>query len=489
MAQVKFNQGLVSLSSSNPIDNIGFLYENAPTGGNPPDAGYIYLGPILSATKYLKATDPQGMYTPAYTYDTNGNIDSVTWSRAVIGNNTGNIPKVVVTADYMDPAGGTDNSPITTCRRLIDSNDASASGYTSSDNQILTAKAVTKMISSNGGYYYNGGWNYNSSGWNTWTARHSIDESHNIFFTLPVEVNDIELHGESPNTDYSNTLLPTSKAVATFVEEYVAGLAGGMRYMGSISSTTLPVLSEGHYKSGDVFIASQSFWISNGSPGPLEQHKVVDVGDMIVLNSTFASTDTSLTYTNCDVFERNIEGAVTAENQLPAYGVVYGTGGRTVGSTGATSMSDVGKMLSVIVDLDEYSNPLLKPAFTNHVQHKVRGYNSSTSGENQATIYLQEKTNNGNWTDTGDTIVIDWVDHATMAARVSLIQDGTYRLPLITGQPNNGDRKGLLYYNEAVTVDNSTGTITSRNVNLLGPTSGTVQVDVYEGLIWHVISS
>ena len=304
MDQVKFNRGqrsVIEASQTLTTNEISLARESA--SGN--DWNSIYLGTYLVGTSMLGLMKPQMMIEPVYTTGSTPTIDWANSTTATIGGVSGNLTSAVVTADW----NGT--SALTTCRRLVNATEASSSGYTANDSEILTAAAAAALVTSAGGYYTDGsgttagGWDYQSAGWNTWTAVHSIDTTKNISFTLPVESNNIVKHGTSPNEDYSDELLPTSKAVATFVTDYFAGLAGGMRYEGSIASTTVPADS----KSGDVFIASQAFTIGT-APDTIS----VEAGDMIVLNSTYSATagqTGTLTTTNCDVFERNIDGAIT----------------------------------------------------------------------------------------------------------------------------------------------------------------------------------
>jgi hypothetical protein len=293
--------GLNNLGS-NPFDQVTLVRDTATAGST--DYNSIYLGTALVGTSMLGLMKPQKMQTPTYTY---GGSTTISWAPATIGTSTGNIASGVITTDVVN------NEPIVTVRTLVDYATASVSGYAASatDSEILTAKAVTSLITSAGGYYTdgsgttNGGWAYNQTSWNTWTAVHTIDPLKNISFTLPVESDNIVLHGTSPNQDYSNELLPTSKAVATFVEDYFAGLAGGMRYMGSISSATLTPPQGQSYKAGDVFIASSAFTIGT-APDPTVS---VELGDMVVIKS--GDNVTTLTTSNCDVFERNLDGAIT----------------------------------------------------------------------------------------------------------------------------------------------------------------------------------
>lgn len=305
MANVKFNRGTVAgLANlgSNPFDQVTLVRDTATAGST--DYNSIYLGTALVGTSMLGLMKPQKMQTP--TYDYSETPTNISWAPATIGTATGNIASGVITTDVVN------NEPIVTVRTLVDYATAIASGYaaSASDSEILTAKAVTALVSSvaDNTYYTAGGWGYNSTDWKTWTAIDSgTNGTHNFSFTLPVESDNIILRGTGQEQDYSNELLPTSKAVTTFVENYFAGLAGGMRYMGSISGAILTPPQGQSYKAGDVFIASGSFTIPAGTTHttPLS----VEAGDMVVINT--GNGVTSLTADNSDVFERNLDGAIT----------------------------------------------------------------------------------------------------------------------------------------------------------------------------------
>ena len=319
MAQVKFNRGqrsLIEASQTLTTNEISLARESA--SGN--DWNSIYLGTYLVGTSMLGLMKPQLMQTPTYTY---GEQTTVQWAEATIGTT---FASGVITTDLV----GTENpTPMTTVRKLVDFATASQSGYAANanDSEILTAKAVTALVASvsDNTYYTDGGWNYTPSGgsatgWNTWTAIDSgTNGAHNFSFTLPTESGNIVKHGTSPNEDYSNELLPTSKAVATFVENYFSSVAGGMRYKGSLDATEAATTTEA-YQAGDVFIAAATI-----SSIGAEQNDMVVVKAPIAEGGAFSSS-------NCDVFERNLDGAVTISENMTSGQFVVATGAGTVES-------------------------------------------------------------------------------------------------------------------------------------------------------------
>lgn len=401
MANVKFNRGLRSTIE----DSQTLTYNEVSIGRETADNSWdsIYLGTALVGTSMLGLMRPQKMQTPTYTYP-QGQSATISWAEATIGTGEGNIASGVITTDVVS------GSPITTVRKLVDYATASVSGYAASatDSEILTAKATASLISSAGGYYSAGGWNYtpqggSATGWDTWTALHSIDSGKNFQFTLPiavtsgdnynpatdtthlvtpaqavqfagdndiyhksgdwgtganwntytaqaykgntlltdsttptasayalsftvpVETGNIVKHGET-TPDYYDNHLPTSKAVATFVENYFSTIAGGMRYCGTIGADgKLPSGSLAPYKPGDVFIATADITLGGT--------KVADAGDMIVIRTLASGVESveagtsindSTKIAQYDVFERNIDGAVTAVNNLATNKMVVG---------------------------------------------------------------------------------------------------------------------------------------------------------------------
>lgn len=421
MAQVKFNRGTRETISG------ATLTTNEVTFGSMPAGTYdsIYLGNFLVGTTIMGLMKPSEMKTPTYTY---GDSTTVSWAEATIGTT---FSSGVITTDVITPDGGT-ATPMTTVRKLVDFATASASGYSAlaSDSEILTAKAVTALVSSvaDNTYYTSGGWNYTpaggtAAGWNTWTAIDSgTAGAHNFAFTLPIAdptaanydpsqdttslvtpaqvvdfagANDIyhktgswgsssdwktytaapykgttqltgqdattyalsftlpvedwstdqgiTKHGAAGSEDYYDDHLPTSKAVAKFVESYFASIAGGMRYCGTIGADgALPSGSLAPYKSGDVFIATADVVVSGT--------KLAEEGDMIIIrtlasgvNSVPAGTiiNNSQYIAQYDVYERNLTGAVTAVNNLSTDHMVVGDdGNKTVKSVSYISVDD-----------------------------------------------------------------------------------------------------------------------------------------------------
>jgi hypothetical protein len=328
MANVKFNRGtLVSLThlGSNPFDQLTLVRDNPrdTTGYNS-----IYLGTDLVGTSMLGLMKPQKMQTPTYTYNQQGQVTNISWSEATISTGLANIESGVITTDLITPSGGS-ATPMTTVRKLINYQDASSPVYSqyASDSEILTAKAVTALVAklSDNTYYEGGGWNYQSSGWNTWTAIDVGTSTYDFSFTLPTE-DSIATYNTNPDPDdtpiygYHTDKIPTSKAVADFVEDYFGDLAGGMRYCGALSSA----LIQAGTKTGDVFIASSPFSIYEPDTSTIGW--AVEIGDMIVIkgiNSPTISVE-ELTSDKCDVFERNLTGSVTAPSDLGRNNMVVG---------------------------------------------------------------------------------------------------------------------------------------------------------------------
>lgn len=323
MANVKFNRGTVAgLANlgSNPFDQVTLVRDTATAGST--DYNSIYLGTALVGTSMLGLMKPQKMQTPTYTYGET--TTTISWAEATIGTNSGNIASGVITTDVVTPNGGT-ATPMTTVRKLVDYATAyqvdgqGHNTYTPLDSEILTAKAVTALVGTitKNTYYGNFLRNETPNIW-TYTAEDLAGINHPISITLPVA---------TTLTATDNENVPTSKAVADFF----AGYAGGMRYVGSITGSeqnppTIPVGT----KTGDVFIASGDAFNIPAGTGTSPVH--VEPGDMIVIKGVATPTEqsTALTSDKCDVFERNIDGAITGS--LTNGKFVIATGTNTVGS-------------------------------------------------------------------------------------------------------------------------------------------------------------
>ena len=392
MANVKFNRGLEATlleMATEPVNDI-----TVTKVANNANYDSLYIGKQMIGTSLIRKMVPTDMWVPTMTLS--GETWTTEWRRVTPDSLNG---KLVITADYTNLGGGGNASAIMTARTLVDYEGVNADGYVATDGQILTARAIQDLITEGGGYYTDGsnntrgGWNYQSTGWSTWTAVHSIDTHKSIAFTLPmantgvsgydastdtehlmtpaqiyalvtgndtyhgtgawgtsdawntytakyykggteiassgtgyqalsftlpVETGIIVKHGET-NPDYWDDHMPTSKAVAEFVEDYFSGVAGGMRYCGSISAASIPAGT----KTGDVFIASVAFDILPSTQG-VTWH--VEQGDMVVIKGIGTPTSSTQTLNSeyCDVFERNLDGSVTAPSNLGLNNMVVG---------------------------------------------------------------------------------------------------------------------------------------------------------------------
>lgn len=295
--QVKFNQGTKAQASLNLSDEIGFLADSASLQ-TASDFGYLYLGSKLVATKYLSQMDPVGPGTTMVAP-------------------TADNPRVILSVL------SNSNSVVSTSRLVKYSQMVAQSGgsYTydpsaqSADDDILTARAanalVGRMMSTNDKYHSSGAWGTNpntstTTNWYTYTAT-NVNSAPDLQFALPV----VDSTGGFAPTD--DTHLITPKAIA----DYFSSLAGGMRYAGSLTSSTLPTGTGtlAPYKTGDVFIAASAFTV-----GTSPNQRSVDSGDMIVLNGNY--TTGNLAYSggvwNFDLFERNLDNAVTGSGTAGA---------------------------------------------------------------------------------------------------------------------------------------------------------------------------
>lgn len=497
MAQVKFNRG--QRSSIEALTGEGIFNQVSIGRDTTADSwDSIYLGNLMVGTSLLRLIKPTAMPVPTFG-------DQTTWTPTTPASGT----SLVITADY----NGT--SAITTARNLVDYATASAQGYAqqASDSEILTAKAVTALVAtvSDNTYYTDGsgntagGWNYNSAGWKTWTAVDAgTQAAHNISFTLPVEAQSdggIVKHGTAPSDDYSDTLLPTSKAVAEFVAAYLASFAGGMRYIGSLADTTAPAGT----KPGDVFIASAA--ISDLG---------AEANDMIVVNDTY--TNGNFTAANTDVFERNLDGAVTkSPNDLTTYGVVYANGTSVVQSTAAGQVGQIlvgqglaaptwlnlgteGQTLMVKNTASAGEPASLTAGWADTITYTV----DSGSSANIILVYrlkngsVDTSYNETGWTNGIKTITINDVNHAVNADKVlEKEQTANTNRNLLVGyasvDPNtNATEYKDVEYNPVVTVNNA-GQITAQGIIVNEYNNGTytsnTSINVSEALTWHDLPS
>lgn len=370
MANVKFNRGLEATllgMASEPTNDI--TVTKVTSEGN---YDSLYIGKQMIGTSLLRKMNPSSMPVPTF------DGESVTWTSTTPASGT----SLVITADYGSTTQGGTSSPIVTARTLVNAAGVAASGYAATDSQILTAAAVEALITNGGGYYTAGGWNYNSAGWSTWTALHSTnDSSKNFAFTLPMAT-----VGESydASTDTTHLLTAaqiyalatgndtyhrtgawgTSDAWKTYtakyykggteitsgttgyqalsftlpvhtwsdasayaadnatlttpyqVAQYLATFTSAMNYRGSLTSAMAGGTHSDAYQIGDVFIAGGDIASIGAEAGDM-----VVVNTAIPANTAFVSTGDNK---NCDVFERNLDGAVTADETLAENHMIVG---------------------------------------------------------------------------------------------------------------------------------------------------------------------
>ena len=494
MAQVKFNRG--QRSSIEALTGDG-IFNQVSIGRDTTTDSWdsIYLGNLMVGTGLLRLIKPTAMPVPTFG-------DQTIWTATTPASGT----SLVITADY----NGT--SPITTARTLVDYATATAEGgYTATDSEILTAKAVTALVSSvaDNTYYDNFIRGTGQSLW-TWTAAEQGTDQHgDLTITIPTESTITKDYNTAssgdPVYDYHPDKVPTSKAVTDFVETYFAGLAGGMRYEGSISSTTVPA----DRKAGDVFIASQAFTIGT-APDTIS----VEAGDMIVLNSTYSATagqTGTLTTTNCDVFERNLDGAVIKESNLTKYGVVYATDDSVVNSTVKGGVGEIligtldapkwltlgteGQTLMVKNTAQSGAPASLTAGWADTITYTV----DSGSSANIIVVYrlkngsVDTSYNETGWTSGVKTITINNVAHATNADAVLEVgQEANTNRNLLVGYGTATDEEyKTVEYNSVVTVNNA-GQLTAQGIVVNEYTNGAyvsqTSINVSDSLTWHEIS-
>lgn len=449
MASVKFNRGTIDQAGNNGADALGFLAKGSsgtPTTAG--DYGYLYLGTQMVATKYLKDLVVNGDFYTGSTPDQNDLIVSLSYNS---GNPIVGAGKRFVTDSVVNPSSGT---------------------YSPADTDIMSALAVANYVSAqigaNDTYHGTGDWDSNT--WNKYVAKYykggvevtSGDDYHALEFTLPVAQT-------FTNTD--DTHLVTPKAIA----DYFAGLAGGMRYCGAVSNTTLPTGTGtlAPYKAGDVFIADTAFTIGTGTTVSVE------VGDMIVLKGP--GTITTLSTTNCDVFERNLDGAVHKASDLTANTVILGAGTDSIKSL--ANGSD-GQMLSMVSSV---------PAWADYVYQTVE----EVSGN--ANQILVKTVTNGT-ANAGTTITINDVQHATNADKIlQTVSTTNADVPLLIGQNNDSTANPAvtdstpkdINYSALIKANANTGMITSKDLTVntkTGSTYGNDTIDVAAALTWQTLS-
>lgn len=458
MAQVKFNRGLRDNIGSNTADDIAFIADSRTNWDS------IYLGQLLVGTSLLGLMKPSKLKTKA----TDG---ATSWTDVTIGTGTGNLSSVVITADM----SGT--SAITTCRKLVTATEAASDTYTPGDNEMLTAKAVKTIVDASASaasmntWYENG--TFSISNW-TWTATEQGGQNHgNLTFTLPVT--------STFNNATDNDHIPTTQAVT----DWFAAFAGGMRYIGTLDNTTAPAGT----KPGDVFIASAAI----STLGAEE-------GDMIVVNDSYTSGE-SFSSSNCDVFERNIDGAVTTAVTLTAGQLIVGNGDKTI----ATLATTAGGLLyssaaNTVADLpigtagQHLVVSSSKPAWEDTVYEVVT---DGTTGDASFTVTPYK---NG-VAQTVKTITIDNVANAAHATSADTATDATNAdyvkmadnattgsdIPILVRGTVNSSKTGYygVNYESQVTVTPSTNTLNATEVAL---TQSSTTINVFDTLTWHTLS-
>lgn len=471
--QIKFNRGLRSKIGNNGTNDVAFIADSSTNWDS------IYLGSMLVGTSLLGLMKPSKLKYKA--------TDGGNWADLTIASSgASTLSSAVITTDMV----GTTPAATMTARKLVDYAGAGASGYAPGDNELLTAKAVKRIAdaaasSVNIDTWYTSG-TFDTSTW-TWTASNSGGTGNpDLTFTLPVTTT------FTSATDDAH--IPTTEAVS----EYIANLSGGMRYCGSLASTTLPASGAtgymGPYKAGDVFIASAAITISASNPT-----LKAEIGDMIVLKGD--STITTLSSTNCDVFERNLTGAVTTTDTLTSGKLIVGNGTETIRTLATTkggllyssaantvanlAIGTTGQHLVV-----NGTNDNRVPAWADTYYEKVAGVSGHA---NQFTVTPYTNGTAGSPT----TITINDVAHATAAdsatdatnatnVKQTLTSANEFRPILVTASsnPTSGNNAQVNYEN-GVTINASTKTLKATEVQV---TDGTLTVNVFDTLTWHTLS-
>lgn len=483
MANVKFNRGILANLSSNTQDALAFLAEDS-TQETAKNYGYLYLGSNLVATKYLEKMD---------------------------------VSHYTAGAGLLE-IGTSSNSPILTTRSIITTT-SSSYDWSNNDN-VPTAKVIAdfvgKEISGNDIYHKSGTSGAGSDGWNSWTwtadaykgstllsdQTTPLASAYALSFTLPVA--DTSGSGYDYSTD--STHLTTPAQVATFV----AGIAGGMRYIGAIASIEGTSTNS---KSGDVYIASNDFEVRGTDTTPAV---TVEVDDMIVLNeyyvtgstlptplgyvNTAPSGQTAVWKLNFDRFERNLDGAVTTTDTLTSGKLVVGAGSKNIQTLATTPGGLVYSITpNIIADLSIGSTGQVltvssgAPAWQDSIYY-LTGQGST------ANIITVTRYKNGSvdtsysetgWTSGVKEITINDVDHATNADKILQTVDNTNATkPLLIGTPNSENPSVTdasykdVRYSSRINANPNTGEIT---VNYKTGESTSETVNIVDTLMWHTL--
>lgn len=477
MAQIKFNRGLRSnLSSSTNTDNdIAFIADSGTNWDS------IYLGTALVGTSLLGLMKPSKLKRKA--------TDAATsWTDVTIGTGTGNLSSVVITADYVSSTTGA----ITTCRKLVDYAGAGANGYTPGDNELLTAKAVKRIADAAAAGVDIDTWysNFTQSTW-TWTALNAGGTDHdNLSFTLPVTST---FDGHTNNTE-----IPTTQAVS----DWFGNLVGAMEYKGQLTPAIASGTHSEAYKKGDVFVAVDGVAVSGVR---------IEEGDMVIVKDDIAA-NTAFTSAKIDIFERNLDGAVTTTNPLAANQLIVGNGTKTITTLDTTAGGLVySSAANTVANLQigtTNQHLIVKdtglPGWADSIYYKVALKPNTSSGGvttyHDDTLVITQNKNGQDQTSAAVELQInhvaeathassaDTATNATHAEKVKMAENSSTSYILVRGAASSAsgftDNYGVNYESSAtVTTD---GAFAGKNITL---TQSSTSIDVFDTLTWHTLGS
>jgi hypothetical protein len=462
MAQVKFYQGLQSAAASNPEGSIGFLNKAGEA------AGYIYLGNNMVATKYLRDLDLTG-------FDSRGGLLEI---------------------------GTNDSNPFLTTRSLITSTSSTYS-WGSNDN-VPTAKVIADFVSKKHAaadlYHATGSWGTDSDPWYEYTAKcyqgsTEITPSGSGYKELKFELPISEATGSSYSSDSTHLTTPAQVAA------YIGQLAGAMEYKGGL--TTAMYTTHPAYEPGDVFIAQNE----NASLG-------IEEGDMVIVNTAMAANAEFVTKgdnKNCDVFERNLDGAVAAANPLNPGRLIVGNGSKTIKTLDTTagglvysSAANTVANLPIGTSGQHLIVSSSKPAWGDSIYYKVALKPNTSSGGvttyNDDTLVITQNKNGQDRTSEAVELQINHVAEATHAASADSADSATNAayvgmseasensaVPiLVRGAQNSNTTNYGVKYDSQVTVNPSTNTLAATEVAL---TQSSTTINVFDTLTWHTLGS
>jgi hypothetical protein len=286
-----------------------------------------------------------------------------------------------------------------------------------------------------------------------------------------------------------DTHLVTPAAVAN----YFANLAGGMRYRGVLTSTTAPTGT----KPGDVFIAGTGGIAALGA----------EENDMIIVNENY--TTGNLTNSNTDVFERNIDGAVSTSETLSDGKLILGAGSKTVkglatakgdivystdaNTIGGLGIGTVGQRLQV-VNTASSGDPILLPRWQDNYELKI----AAATGTNATGIDVflfkngsaaANASYHGQTFDANGKINIPiTAGSATSANTVVQNSENTGKHAILfkgavtsASTPASGEADDV-DYNTTVVIDAAGGNLEANDVKIK---DGNTQINVSASIIWH----